>query len=1723
MNVALTGMAAFVRCAKALCTGGYRLRSWRGLMAVVLLAAVSQSKGQTPSTPTTAKVPPRVIEAQRFLAERGWTSKRVRVARTVPHPATVNPEPAIASSGSSAVWQPLGPVAVASLNYGLVTGRVSSIVFDPADPTGNRVYVGTTGGGVWVAQNAGTSSGSSVVFTPLTDTLSALSGARDASISIGALTVQPGGTGVILAGTGDPNDALDSYYGAGILRSADGGNSWSLVQLTVDQMYSFVGEGFAGFAWSTVNPQLVVAAVSQAYEGTLVNAERTNLSYDGLYYSADGGTTWSLARITDGANGDVQGPADLFAVPNGNAATAVVWNQARGIFIAAVRYHGYYQSTDGMTWTRLAAQPGAGLTAQMCPANYGSTGSEACPIFRGALAVNPSTGDTFAWTVDLNNQDQGIWQDQCALSSGTCSNPTVAFSSQLDTSPLEVNTAQGEITIANGDYNLALAAIPSQQDTLLLAGANDVWRCSLAAGCVWRNTTNTSSCMSAQVGEYQHALTWNGANPLEVFIGNDSGLWRSTDAIGEAGTVCAASDASHFQNLNGGLGSLAEVASMSQITTSPYTMMTGLGANGTAGTKGTTAPTTDWPEILSGEGGPVAIDPVNASNWYVNNEAGVSIFLCAQTGSCTAGDFGSAPVVNDADVGGDGYTMATPAPFIVDPLDSTQLLVGTCRVWRGPADGSEWSGANAISPMLDGVAGNNYCSGDALIRTVAAMPLANGSEVIYAGMYGALDGGTTVAGQVLKATFDPASSSMPSWRNLTLNPVTNDLVAMNYLGLDISTIFIDPHDASGNTVYVTVEGIPDPTHEVRTLYRSTDGGAHWAEIVSNLPSSPANSVVVDPLDANTVYVATDDGVYSTRQIANCAAAAANCWSAYGTGLPHAPVVQLSAAPATASLNVLAAATYGRGVWQIPLWTAGTQLTTASASPVSLTFASQNEGSTSSAQTVILTNTGGITMSPAAIVASGDFSETDECVNSAISAGQSCSIQVSFTPTQTGDRTGQLTISANIAGGQLVVALHGAGVFTGVVSLAPSAINFGQVQVGTTSAPLQVTVGNAGTSAIPLSAVSVTAPFVLASNACGTSVPAGNDCQLTVEFLPTQGGTASGTLTLTDGSDTQSVALTGTGATAATDSLSPASLNFPSTASGQLSTALGVVLTNKGDLPLNSISTSVSAGFQTTNNCGGSLDGHASCTISVVFAPSQVGSLTGTLSVIDATQTQAVALAGIGLQPAALSVSPLQLVFPVLAVGTASSPLTLTISNSGGAQMANIGLQINGQAASSFSTGTNTCGSTLSKGSSCSVQIIFTPAAAGADGAVLTVTSSTLGVSPVQVPLSGIGQEASGLTVSPAQLVFTEATLGQASALQTATISNTSNATANGLAIGITTPFSVTQNSCGSSLAAGASCTVGVVFTPSANGTVAGVLTVRSSAFTTASTLALSGTGGAAGSVQLQPGSLSFSTTGVGLVSSSQMVALTNSSAVSLTNFALSVSSGFQLTGNTCGSSLAPAATCTAAVAFAPANLGQQTGNLSVSSSMLAASAQVALSGTGFDFSVTFSGGSAQTVSSGQTALYTLVLTPAGGTSATFTFSCGTLPENATCAFSPASELVAGSATGNVTVKIATGVAATSSQSLRVSRIGNGFSVLPAACAMIILPLAWGRWRRKILLAMVFSLLAISITSCAGAGGGSGPVTPPTTGNNTPAGTYSIPVTISANGVSHSITLSLTVD
>src|ERR1700748_2878338 len=123
------------------------------------------------------------------------------------------------------------------------------------------------------------------------------------------------------------------------------------------------------------------------------------------------------------------------------------------------------------TMNRLTESPGRGsrnrpgLNGANCPADPEETASTQCPIFRGTITSQPVTGDLFAITVDSNNNDQGLWQDVCNAGTSGCASATVTFSKQI--ADTVIDTASNGTAIPQGDYDLSLAAVPSQQDTLL--------------------------------------------------------------------------------------------------------------------------------------------------------------------------------------------------------------------------------------------------------------------------------------------------------------------------------------------------------------------------------------------------------------------------------------------------------------------------------------------------------------------------------------------------------------------------------------------------------------------------------------------------------------------------------------------------------------------------------------------------------------------------------------------------------------------------------------------------------------------------------------------------------------------------------------------------------------------------------------------------------------------------------------------------------------------------------------------------------------------------------------------------------------------------------------------------------------------------------------------------------------------------------------------------------
>jgi hypothetical protein len=267
--------------------------------------------------------------------------------------------------------------------------------------------------------------------------------------------------------------------------------------------------------------------------------------------------------------------------------------------------------------------------------------------------------------------------------------------------------------------------------------------------------------------------------------------------------------------------------------------------------------------------------------------------------------------------------------------------------------------------------------------------------------------------------------------------------------------------------------------------------------------------------------------------------------------------------------------------------------------------------------------------------------------------------------------------------------------------------------------------------------------------------------------------------------------------------------------------------------------------------------------------------------------------------------------------------------------------------------------------------------------------------------------------------------------------------------------------------------------------------------------------------------IGFGAVALGTVATTQTVTITNASSYSIAAPALAVSAPFTLTQNTCSGTMQAGGSCAATVNFAPTTAGTYSGTLTASSTTVTSTLSIPVSGVGFDFTPAVSGQSSVTVTAGTSASYAMTIDAAKGVQGTYnyTYACGTLPSYALCTFSPTSTTATAGVQGYVSISISTGKAKAALEGGPAK-----WRIVPLLCGLFVLPLALVR-RRK-LLAMLVLLLVVSLAAsgCASAGisssgGGSGGSGSSTT---TPPGTYTIPVTVTSTGVSHSVTLTLTV-
>jgi len=333
-----------------------------------------------------------------------------------------------------------------------------------------------------------------------------------------------------------------------------------------------------------------------------------------------------------------------------------------------------------------------------------------------------------------------------------------------------------------------------------------------------------------------------------------------------------------------------------------------------------------------------------------------------------------------------------------------------------------------------------------------------------------------------------------------------------------------------------------------------------------------------------------------------------------------------------------------------------------------------------------------------------------------------------------------------------------------VALTPPSLSFGMQPVGVSAQPQVVTLTNTGTTALTISALSVTGAEsgdFSQTSTCGSSVAVSGSCTITVTFTPTTTGARSATVTITDSSPNspQSVPLSGTGSNPSpTVGLSPTSLSFGVQAVGVSSSPLIATLANTGNLPLAisalGVTGAESGDFSQMSTCGSSLAAGANCTITVTFTPTTTGARGAAVTITDnaPNSPQSIPLSGTGSLAPIVSITPTSVTFSSQYVGTSGAPQSVMLTNTGAGTLNFTGVTAS---PSDFNL-SNACGSSLAVGASCSIGISFDPTAAGTRTGTLTIADNAAG-SPQTVTLTGTGQDfsmaassSSTATVTPGQ-------------------------------------------------------------------------------------------------------------------------------------------------------------------------------------------------------------------------------------------------------------------------------------------------------------------------------------------------------------------------------------
>jgi len=401
----------------------------------------------------------------------------------------------------------------------------------------------------------------------------------------------------------------------------------------------------------------------------------------------------------------------------------------------------------------------------------------------------------------------------------------------------------------------------------------------------------------------------------------------------------------------------------------------------------------------------------------------------------------------------------------------------------------------------------------------------------------------------------------------------------------------------------------------------------------------------------------------------------------------------------------------------------------------LNFPTQPTGTTSDFQPITISAVGPVTIS--GITATAGFSEVDDCVGVALVAGETCEIDVYFTPTFPGDFNGSLSIASDAFfaanGNKIVLSGTGGGLsVTGSLAFPVELIGSKTVQTVTLKTG----------SALTIKSIALSEPgnYSITGGTCpltGGSLAAGATCTVDVTFDPGSDGFKKDTLVFNtnDPASPLLVPATGTGTQVELSATSIAYGTVPDrntvtkditvTNTGTTSLTITTALSGSGDAQYAVVTTSA-------NTCTSAVAAGKSCTLPIIFNPTSVGTFDASVTLTtNGGYNPVIALSGTSEADAKVSVS--SIAFGTITHGTTKTT-DFTITNLGSNSMS-LSTAFSGSGAAAYKIGSgNTCGTSIAGGATCTFPVEFAPTATGTFDATLTLTTN--GGSDPTVTLTG---------------------------------------------------------------------------------------------------------------------------------------------------------------------------------------------------------------------------------------------------------------------------------------------------------------------------------------------------------------------------------------------------